>query len=104
MTTKALQVYLLSRKKVAKKAEMGWDEVGGLDLTAYFLSYLPYPPTDFTNAIAEDEFVEKQASPLQYTAFPLLICSLFNALPIRPANVKLIKVGGHREFCGRSKF
>lgn len=52
-TTKALQVDLLSRKKVAKKAEMGWDGVGGLDLNAYFFSYLPYPSTDFTNAIAE---------------------------------------------------
>lgn len=52
-TTKALQVYLLSRKKLAKKAEMGWDGVGGLDLNPYFFGYCPYPPTDFTNAIAE---------------------------------------------------
>lgn len=51
-----------------------------------------------------DEFIAKQASLLQYTGFPLLICSLFNSLPIRPANVKLIKVGSHREFCSRSEF
>lgn len=49
-------------------------------------------------------FVAEQAFLLQYIAFPLLICSFFHSLPIRPDNVKLIEVGGHREFWDKSQF
>lgn len=48
---------MTSRKKVTKKAEMGWDGARDLNLTGFFFfSYLSYPPTHFLNIIAEGCF------------------------------------------------